>query len=200
MTADQARHSWRSLAHLPACERSTRVRVAIRRSIAATSSTEVWNNAPQSGGRTLEGRDESVYDLLAVVELGLSGKRPEVPIGRTSKTGPRTRCSPSPFHSVTASAGTNLSTPCSMAKSVFVEADGVRKSLAGIPCSAGGPGVRYVKDGLLEESLLALVTIDADDQVTSGASRSQDDGVAQGDMSFVAVEGQRDCSGSSCAS
>lgn len=50
-------------------------------------------------------------------------------------------------------------------ESVWIEVHGVPKSLAGLPCFLlmAGSTVHYVKDGLSEESLAALVTINAGD-------------------------------------
>ena len=160
----RARHSWRSLVH------PYRVRAVYSREggdppvDCVYRFSEVWNSGHNLEVGRWKGGTNPAYDLLAVVgpgtvwEEGRSCRRMDIKDGTSNTL----------LAIAIPSVGIGWHEPRDAVfdgESVFVEADGVRKSLAGIPCFLllADSSVRYVKDGLSEKSLVALVTIDADD-------------------------------------
>ena len=159
-----ATHSWRSLVH------PYRVRQVYENRDHGLPDdhvyrfTEAWNSPHNHDVGRLRDGTNPAYDLLAVVGPGTVWED-----GRTCRLKDIDDGTPNTLLAIAIpQVGIGWREPRDAVfdgKSVWVEVNGVQKSLAGIPCFLlmADSTVRYVRNGLSEESLVALVTIDAGD-------------------------------------
>ncbi len=157
-------HSWRSLIH------PYRVRGIYSRQEGGPPDdhvyrfSEAWNSSHNlEVGRWRSGTNPA-YDLLAVVGLGTIWEE-----GRTCSVKDVIDGNSSTLLAIAIpQVGIGWHEPRDAVfngESISVEVNGVRKSLAGIPCFVllADGNIRYAKEGLSEEMLVALATIDAGD-------------------------------------